>query len=215
MSLLCPGGPSQSIWACTLGWWWDIRARSLCPSVSPQLFQCREVDSISSSATDWCVEMSCNTVSARYTAGNQGKPPFLPTNISFKNAGRFTHSVILTDYVSISFVYTACFAHLVIIIRMNFIMTHHKTRDYTWTVQTSLISKRKISAKGDFFDQFIATLFFNITPPMANRAPYCQSDITSKTWWHMASYLLSMLSYFCESFSWVNKKAGLKVSIHL
>ena len=31
-------------------------------SVSPQLFQCREVDSISSSASDWCTEMSCNTV---------------------------------------------------------------------------------------------------------------------------------------------------------
>lgn len=32
----------------------------------PQLLHCREVDSISSSATDWCVEVSCSTVGARY-----------------------------------------------------------------------------------------------------------------------------------------------------
>lgn len=46
------------------------------PSVSPQLFQCREVDSISSSATDWCADMSCKTVSAHAGAiprRHQGK----------------------------------------------------------------------------------------------------------------------------------------------
>lgn len=61
MARCIPGGLSQAIWPCRLVWWWDIR-----PSASPQLCQCREVDSISSSASDWCVEMSCNTVGGRY-----------------------------------------------------------------------------------------------------------------------------------------------------
>lgn len=46
------------------------------PSVSPQLFQRREVVSISSSATDWCADMSCKAVSAHAGAvlrRNQGK----------------------------------------------------------------------------------------------------------------------------------------------
>lgn len=44
----------------------EISVRDRCPSFSSQLFECREVDSISSSASDWCVEMSCNTVGVRY-----------------------------------------------------------------------------------------------------------------------------------------------------
>lgn len=42
------------------------RSTAVRPSVSPQLSQRREVDSLSSSATDWCVEMSRSARSTGY-----------------------------------------------------------------------------------------------------------------------------------------------------